>query len=109
MKLKSTIRGLIATLPMMFALEQAQAASAAEEQLRVQSLAATCAACHGTNGVLPNGSVLSSLSYLTPDYIKTNMQWFKNGQRPATVMHQIAKGYTDEQIELIANYLGKKN
>jgi len=24
-------------------------------------------------------------------------------------MHQLAKGYTDEQIDIIANYLGKKD
>jgi cytochrome c553 len=30
------------------------------------------------------------------------MQAFKAGTRPATVMHQIAKGYSDEQIKAIA-------
>ena len=30
---------------------------------------------------------------------------YKSGARPATIMHQIAKGYTDEQIRLIAGYL----
>jgi cytochrome c553 len=29
---------------------------------------------------------------------------FKNGRRPATIMHQIAKGYSDEQIAAIAAY-----
>ena len=29
---------------------------------------------------------------------------FKAGKRPATIMHQHAKGYTDEQLELIAGY-----
>ena len=32
------------------------------------------------------------------------MAEFKDGKRPATIMHQIAKGYTDEQIRLIAGY-----
>jgi cytochrome c553 len=32
------------------------------------------------------------------------MNEFKNGKRPATVMHQLAKGYTDQQIELMAGY-----
>ena len=41
--------------------------------------------------------------------IITNMKAYKSGERPAKVMHQLAKGYTDEQIELIANYLGKKD
>jgi cytochrome c553 len=29
---------------------------------------------------------------------------YKSGNLPATIMHQIAKGYTDEQIKLIAGY-----
>jgi cytochrome c553 len=35
---------------------------------------------------------------------------FKAGRLPATLMHQIAKGYTDEQIEQLAGYFaGLKN
>jgi hypothetical protein len=29
---------------------------------------------------------------------------YKSGAQPATIMHQIAKGYTDEQIKLVAGY-----
>jgi len=32
------------------------------------------------------------------------MEAFKNGSRPATVMHQLAKGYTDAQVETLATY-----
>ena len=32
------------------------------------------------------------------------MRAFRDGQRPATVMHQIAKGYSDAQIEAIAGW-----
>jgi len=32
------------------------------------------------------------------------MKAFKSGARPATVMHQLAKGYSDAQIEVIAAY-----
>jgi cytochrome c553 len=32
------------------------------------------------------------------------MRDFKTGVRPATIMHQLAKGYTDEQIEALAAY-----
>lgn len=81
----------------------------AEKKLQAASLAATCANCHGTNGVGVQGSAVTGLANLSVEYIKTNMIWFKTGQRPATVMHQLAKGYTDEQIDIIANYLGKKD
>lgn len=80
-----------------------------EKKLQAASLAATCANCHGTNGQGVEGSAVSGLANLSVEYIKTNMIWFKTGQRPATVMHQLAKGYTDEQIDIIANYLGKKD
>lgn len=80
-----------------------------EQKLQAASLAATCANCHGTNGVGVEGSAVSGLANLSVEYIKTNMIWFKTGQRPATVMHQLSKGYTDEQIDIIANYLGKKD
>jgi sulfide dehydrogenase cytochrome subunit len=33
---------------------------------------------------------------------------FKAGKRPATIMHQQAKGYTDEQLELIAGYFARQ-
>lgn len=69
-----------------------------------RSLAATCAACHGTNGRSVSTEV-SSLAQLPRNLIVQRMQEFKQGKRPATVMHQLAKGYTDEQIELIAGYL----
>jgi len=29
---------------------------------------------------------------------------FKNGRKPATIMHQLSKGYTDEQLKDIAAY-----
>jgi sulfide dehydrogenase cytochrome subunit len=29
---------------------------------------------------------------------------FEDGKRPATIMHQIAKGFTDEQLEVLAAY-----
>lgn len=80
-----------------------------EMKLQAASLAATCANCHGTNGQGIEGSAVTGLANLSVEYIKTNMIWFKTGQRPATVMHQLSKGYTDEQIDIIANYLGKKD
>jgi cytochrome c553 len=36
------------------------------------------------------------------------MRAFRDGSRPATVMHQIAKGYSDQQIELIADYFARR-
>lgn len=67
-----------------------------------RSLAATCAGCHGTGGV-SQGST-GSLAGTRQDELVRAMQDFKAGKRPATVMQQLAKGYTDEQIEQIAGW-----
>ena len=48
------------------------------------------------------GAPLIPLAGLPRDHIATQMRAFRDGQRPATVMHQIAKGYSDAQIEAIA-------
>lgn len=83
-------------------------ASNTQEELKAASLAATCANCHGTMGQGVEGAAVGGISRLTPKEIETAMQQYRAGDRSATVMHQIAKGYTDEQITLISRYLGKK-
>jgi sulfide dehydrogenase cytochrome subunit len=75
---------------------------AAQDSMLGRNLAATCANCHGTNGV-SKGEV-ASLAGLPAERIVASMAAFKSGALPATVMHQIAKGYTDDQIKLMAAY-----
>jgi sulfide dehydrogenase cytochrome subunit len=81
------------------------AAAAQTTDLRhARALAATCAACHGTDGRAVAGEANVALAGLAKDHIVTRLQEFRDGKRPATVMHQISKGYTNEQIEAIAAY-----
>jgi cytochrome c553 len=67
-----------------------------------QKLVAACAICHGTQGRPAPGAPLIPLAGLPRDHIAAQMRAFRDGSRPATVMHQISKGYTDAQIEAIA-------
>jgi cytochrome subunit of sulfide dehydrogenase len=80
------------------------AQTADKDALYIKSLAATCSNCHGTNGVAVQGSSVVSLAGLKKDYIVEQMKAFKSGARPATIMHQLSKGYSDAQIEQIAGY-----
>jgi cytochrome subunit of sulfide dehydrogenase len=73
-------------------------------QLNNRATAAMCANCHGTEGRTVEGSAIPSLAGMPKDYHVQQMQAFKNGTRPATVMHQITKGLTDAQIDTIASY-----
>ena len=67
-----------------------------------RDLAAGCANCHGTGGV--SQDEIDSLAGKPKAELVTKLQDFKNARRPGTVMPQLAKGYTDEQIELIAGW-----
>lgn len=67
-----------------------------------RDLAAACASCHGTNGASVQG--MPYLAGQSKGYIVERMHEFKSGKRPATVMQQIAKGYSDDQIEALAAY-----
>ncbi len=75
-----------------------------KDALYIKSLAATCSNCHGTNGKAVPGSSVVSLAGMEPLYIVAQMRAFKLGTRPATIMHQLSKGYSDAQIEQIADY-----
>jgi len=77
--------------------------AAAQDMATARSLAATCANCHGTEGRSVSTEV-SALAGMPREQVAQRMREFREGKRPATVMHQLAKGYTDRQIDLIAGY-----
>lgn len=79
--------------------------SAQAEDMRGAVLANTCAGCHGTDGKSPGP--IPGLQGLPQAYLVDTMKAFRDGKRPATVMGRIAKGYTDEEIELMSAYLAK--
>jgi cytochrome subunit of sulfide dehydrogenase len=70
-------------------------------------LVANCANCHGTNGAtkVPGSMPLAGLK---ADYIVEQMRAFREGKRSATIMHQIAKGYSEEQVVAMAQYFAKQ-
>lgn len=74
------------------------------QALYTRSLAATCANCHGTDGKAVPGSAVTSIAGMDKGYLAAQLKAFKSGARPATVMHQISKGYSDAQIEILAGY-----
>ena len=100
----------IVVVSVLLGLSQWSALSAAQtaDQLYKRGLAATCANCHGTDGkgVVDGGMPL--INNLTSEQMLWKLKAYKSGALEGTIMPQIAKGYTDEQLITIANQLGKK-
>ncbi len=84
------------------ALVAAPVVATAQDANLARNLAATCANCHGTNGNARGE--MKPLAGMAAGKIVAMVADFKSGAQPATIMHQIAKGYTDEQIKLVAGY-----
>jgi sulfide dehydrogenase cytochrome subunit len=74
----------------------------------VRSMADGCAICHGTRGRAAAGSRVPALAGRPAAEIVELLNAFKEGKRPATVMHQIAKGFSDAEIAALAEYFSKQ-
>ena len=74
-----------------------------QDPAAARGLVAACFTCHGTDG-RSVGGVPPSLAGQDRNYLLQAMKDFRDGKRPATIMHQQAKGYTDPELEVIASY-----
>ena len=70
-------------------------------------LANTCAGCHGTYGSSV-GPASPTIAGMSRDYFIETMLAYKETKRPSTIMSRIAKGYTEKEIELMADYFSKQ-
>ncbi len=95
------MRTLISTTASALVLLAAMPALA-QDALQARSLAATCANCHGTNGHATGA--MRPLAGMAADRMLATLAEYKNGTLPATIMHQIVKGYSDDQLKAIAGY-----
>lgn len=96
---------LFALFSTSYALAQ-QAAPSDADLRQAAYLAANCANCHGTNGV--SVTALPGLAGLPKPVLVEQMKAFRDGKRNATIMHQLAKGYSDQQIELMAEHFSRQ-
>jgi len=70
---------------------------------------ATCAACHGQDGISPN-DLWPNLAGQKEGYLVLQMKAFRDGQRNNPMMAPMAAGLSDADIENLAAYyasLGK--
>lgn len=86
----------------------ALAATASAEDLKARAWAASCAACHGTNGKSAAEEIKPLAGKPKADIVKALKEAKAGEPKTLTVMHQHAKGYTDDEIERIAEFYSKQ-
>ena len=70
----------------------------------VKNMVSNCFSCHGTDG--RSAGSIPSLTGINAQQALLVLKGFKSGALPSTVMTRHAKGYTDAELEAIANYIG---
>jgi len=79
---------------------------AQDAALQTRAWAAACAACHGTGGAAHTG--IPAIAGQDQAVLQQKLLAYKAGTLPATVMHQHAKGYTDEQLARLAEHFSRQ-
>jgi len=98
---------LLACVLAGFTATGSPAAAQDAQALQLRALAATCANCHGTDGRAV-GEGMPRLAGADAAYLAAQMRALRDGKRPATVMHQLAKGYNEAQIDALAGYFAAR-
>ena len=68
-----------------------------------RNLAATCANCHASNG-RPRSQAIPPLAGMKAEVMLELLADYRSGRQAGTVMPQIVKGFTEEQLRLVAAY-----
>ncbi len=66
------------------------------------TLSNNCAGCHGTFG--HSAQPMPIIAGLSESYFSQVMRQFKSGDRPATIMGRLARGYSDREIDEMAAF-----
>lgn len=103
-----TLSPRCAVLGLLFGLATMAHASPGPDPDLARNLAATCTGCHGTEGHARPDATMPVLAGVPAGQLMEKLQAFRRGTRSATIMHQISKGYSEAQLELIAAYFAAR-
>ena len=91
-----------AAVPIVTLLLYASAPASAQVP-DARALAAGCASCHRANG-----TAIPSLKGRSREALLAKLRAFRDGSQAGTVMPQLARGYTESQLDAIAWWYAKQ-
>lgn len=94
-------------LAVLTALSICGSTAFAADNYRGRTIGAACFGCHGAGGM--SGAGIPPIILGAPaTFIESALKGFRDGSRPSTIMGRISKGYTDEDIAAVAQYLSTR-
>jgi cytochrome c553 len=106
MNRKSAAHAATVVASLLPALALAQPVLASLDSTQGRTLAGNCANCHGTTG--HSRGAMPNLAGMPAGYFVEQMRAFREGKRPATVMHQLSKGYSDAELAALAEFFARQ-
>jgi cytochrome subunit of sulfide dehydrogenase len=94
--LAATLLGLAAALPVQAA------------ETRGQLLAGGCAGCHGVNGQGSHGVPAIAQTQTRAEFLAM-MAAFRANERANTIMGRVSRGYSEDEIALLAAHYARAN
>lgn len=92
------MRFALMTMGVLLAMGSAEAAAPLAAQ--------GCVGCHGVNGTgSPAGAAIAGQP---KEALVAAMKAFRANERPGTIMGRVARGYTDAEIEAVADHFSKQ-
>ena len=103
--MKQVIPGLAVLAALLFP-SLASAEKAAPTPEKKPYFVANCFNCHGTDG--RSSGAIVALAGIEKAYFLEQIKLFKSGGRQATVMPQLLKGYSDDEINIAAEFFARQ-
>jgi cytochrome subunit of sulfide dehydrogenase len=102
----ASLRSLASVSLLMVVVTGAVLAATPAPAADPQVLASSCSGCHTNDEKLT--TAIPKIRGLPETVLADAMRAFRAGQRPATVMDRIAKGFTDDEIKQLAAYFSAR-
>lgn len=75
------------------------------QEINAEALADACTSCHGIDG--HSTGAIPSLAGVDKATLLSALMGFKSDKSDATIMNRIVRGYTDAELEALADYFSQ--
>lgn len=72
----------------------------------VRYFAANCFNCHGSEGRA--AGAIPAIAGRDREFLRESLLAFKAGSKPASIMQQLAKGYSNRELVALADYFSRQ-